>query len=93
MGYIGVTLGLYWDTGKENGNYIMGYIRIWSLGFGGLMDRQTERAMDTGIMQWSDGVRETQLYPDSLLSSFTQNLDQIITDGIFVVNAFLSHKV
>ena len=57
------------------------------------MDRQTERAMDTGTMQWSDGVRETQFSPDSLLSSFTQNLDQIVTDGIFVVNAFLSHKV
>ena len=40
MGYIRIILGLYWDNGKENGNYyekkmettIMGYIRI-ILGF------------------------------------------------------------
>ena len=27
FGFIGVILGLYWDNGKENGNYYNGFYR------------------------------------------------------------------
>ena len=30
MGYIRVILGLYWDNGKENGNYYTGLYRAWA---------------------------------------------------------------
>ena len=33
ISYIRYILGLYWDNGKENGNYYLGF-RICGLGFG-----------------------------------------------------------
>ena len=48
-GYIGVILGLYWDNGKENGNYYnglyRGYIGLY-WGYIGIM----EKKMETTIM-------------------------------------------
>ena len=32
MGFTGYILGLYWDNGKENGNYYNGLYRIYILG-------------------------------------------------------------
>ena len=42
MGYIGVILGLYWDNGKENGNYYNGL--YWGyIGFYiGIMEKKME---------------------------------------------------
>ena len=40
IGYIGCTLGLYWDNGKENGNY---YIVYWC-SFG-IMENERETAI------------------------------------------------
>ena len=28
-GFMGVMLGLYWDNGKENGNYYLGFRAQW----------------------------------------------------------------
>ena len=46
--YIGVILGLYWDNGKENGNYYNGLYRDYKvyigviLGYIGMMDNKME---------------------------------------------------
>ena len=33
-GYI--ILGIYWDDGKENGNYYLGFCEVWGLAFLGV---------------------------------------------------------
>ena len=45
-GYIGVIFGLYWDNGKENGNYSSILGLYW--GYIGIM----EKKMETTLVYW-----------------------------------------
>ena len=54
--YIWIILGLYWDTGKENGNYQNGgcvcvYIYIYGLywGYIGIMEKKMETTKTGGV--------------------------------------------
>ena len=52
MGYVGVMLGLYWENGKENGNYYNGlYIGVMLGLYWGYIGRM-EKNMETTIMSY-----------------------------------------